>query len=66
MKINLSDVWTVGHGLIRPEGVMALDDGTVLAADARGQCARIAPDHGVFVLWGPGRSAQRDLPGRGG
>lgn len=39
--MNLSDVRTIGKGVIRPEGVMVLRDGTILAADARGQCARI-------------------------
>ncbi len=29
MKTNLSAVKTIGSGLARPEGVMALDDGTL-------------------------------------
>jgi gluconolactonase len=41
MKINLSRVKTIGSGLIRPEGVMALDDGSLYTADARGRCAHI-------------------------
>ncbi len=41
MKIDLSKVKTIGSGLLRPEGVMAADDGTIYAADGRGQCARI-------------------------
>ncbi|MDA8137445.1 MAG: SMP-30/gluconolactonase/LRE family protein [Desulfobacteraceae bacterium] len=41
--MNVSEVKTMGHGLIRPEGVMALDDGSLYTADARGQCAHIHP-----------------------
>ena len=44
MKIDLREVQTTGSGLLRPEGVMALDDGSLIAADARGRCARIAKD----------------------
>jgi gluconolactonase len=43
MKIDLGKVNTIGTGIIRPEGVMVLKDGTVTAADARGQIARISP-----------------------
>ncbi|MFP4000214.1 MAG: SMP-30/gluconolactonase/LRE family protein [Desulfobacterales bacterium] len=43
-KMDLSRVKTVGNGLARPEGVMAAADGTIVAADARGCCARITPD----------------------
>lgn len=39
--MDISKVKTVGSGILRPEGVMALDDGTLYTADARGQCARI-------------------------
>jgi gluconolactonase len=39
--MELSEVRTIGSGVIRPEGVMVLKDGTILTADARGQCARI-------------------------
>jgi len=41
MKINLSKVKAIGTGLLRPEGVMAADDGTIYTADARGRCSRI-------------------------
>ena len=41
MKIDLSKVKTIGTGLVRPEGVMTADNGTIYAADGRGQCARI-------------------------
>jgi hypothetical protein len=33
MKIDLNQVKTIGSGLLRPEGVMVLDDGTVMTAD---------------------------------
>lgn len=41
MKIDINSVKTIGSGLVRPEGVMALDDGSLYTADARGRCARI-------------------------
>ena len=44
MKINPDEIHIIGSGMIRPEGVMAQNDGTVLAADARGQIARIRPN----------------------
>ncbi len=44
MQIDISAVKTIGNGLIRPEGVMALDDGSLYAADGRGRCARITRD----------------------
>lgn len=44
MKIDIRQVKTIGQGLLRPEGVMAFDDGGVYTADGRGRCARIAAD----------------------
>lgn len=44
MKIDLQQIQTLGNGLTRPEGVMALDDGSVRTADAHGRCARIEAD----------------------
>jgi gluconolactonase len=44
MRIDLSKVGTVGEGLLRPEGVMAADDGTIYTTDGRGRCARIGKD----------------------
>ncbi len=41
MKISIDKVKTIGNGLLRPEGVMATDEGNIYAADARGCCARI-------------------------
>lgn len=41
MKPDIQQVKTIGSGLIRPEGVMALDDGSIYCTDARGRCARI-------------------------
>ncbi len=51
MKIDLSKVRTLGGGLLRPEGVMAADDGTIYAADGRGCCARIG-ENGKTTLFG--------------
>ncbi len=49
MTINLDQVKTIGSGLLRPEGIMALDDGSLYAADAHGRVAHIAPDgHTTF------------------
>ena len=42
--MDISRVNTIGSGLARPEGVMALADGTVFTADARGCCGCIRPD----------------------
>ncbi|RJQ86488.1 MAG: SMP-30/gluconolactonase/LRE family protein [Desulfobacteraceae bacterium] len=44
MSMDISQVKTIGKGLMRPEGAMALDDGTLYAADGRGQCAHIQRD----------------------
>jgi sugar lactone lactonase YvrE len=44
MNIALEKVKTIGSGLLRPEGVMALDDGSLYAADGKGRCARIEKD----------------------
>jgi len=44
MEIGLSEIRTVGRGLLRPEGVVALDDGGFYAADGRGRCSRIGRD----------------------
>lgn len=44
MPIDISQVKTIGHGIFRPEGVMAMDDGSIYTADARGQCAHIRKD----------------------
>jgi sugar lactone lactonase YvrE len=41
MKIDLNRVKTIGSGLLRPEGVMAMDDGSLYTADGRGRCSRI-------------------------
>ena len=41
MKINLKKVKTMGSGLLRPEGVMAMDDGSIYTADGRGRCSHI-------------------------
>ena len=42
LRLDLNQVKTIGSGLLRPEGVMAADDGTVYTADARGRCSRIS------------------------
>jgi gluconolactonase len=41
MKINLEKVKTIGNGLLRPEGVMVMDDGSLYTADRRGRCSHI-------------------------
>ncbi len=47
MKIELAGVQTMGRGILRPEGVMASDDGSLYAADGRGQIALIQRDGGT-------------------
>lgn len=44
MSIDLNQVKTIGFGLTRPEGVMAVNDGSLYAADGLGRCARIERD----------------------
>jgi sugar lactone lactonase YvrE len=51
MNIALEKVKTIGSGLLRPEGVMALDDGSLYAADGKGRCARIEK-HGRTSFFG--------------
>jgi len=47
--MELKDVKSIGSGLVRPEGVMALDDGIIYTADGRGRCARVEADgHTTF------------------
>ena len=41
MQIPLEQAQMIGSGIVRPEGVMALPDGTLYTADGRGHCARI-------------------------
>ncbi|MFZ1983584.1 MAG: SMP-30/gluconolactonase/LRE family protein [Desulfatitalea sp.] len=51
MAVEIASLKSIGTGLVRPEGVMALDDGTLIAADAQGCCARIQRD-GRVTLFG--------------
>lgn len=50
MHISPEDIRTIGKGLVRPEGVMATDDGCVWAADGRGHVARISPEGKVTLI----------------
>jgi len=50
MPIDISQVKTIGYGVFRPEGVMAMDDGSIYTADARGQCAHIQKDGQVTFI----------------
>ncbi len=43
-QVDRSSIRTIGHGLQRPECILAERDGTLWAADARGGVMRIAPD----------------------
>lgn len=49
--IDITKVKTIGSGIIRPEGVMTLDDGSLVTADGRGQCAKIDPN-GMTAFFG--------------
>jgi len=44
MKKDISEVKTIGSGIVRPEGVMALDDGSLYTADEQGRCSMINRD----------------------
>jgi gluconolactonase len=44
MKIDVSEVKTIGSGILRPEGIMALDDGSFYTADGLGRIAKITRD----------------------
>jgi gluconolactonase len=44
MSIDISAVKTIGSGILRPEGVMALDNGSLYTAEGQGRCARISRD----------------------
>lgn len=43
-QVDRAAIRTIGHGLQRPECILAERDGTLWAADARGGAMRIAPD----------------------
>jgi sugar lactone lactonase YvrE len=43
-SVDRSSIQTVGHGLQRPECILAESDGTLWSADARGGVMRIGPD----------------------
>jgi sugar lactone lactonase YvrE len=43
-QVQLGEIEKFGRDLVRPEGVMALNDGTVWTSHGHGHCTRIAPD----------------------
>jgi gluconolactonase len=49
--MEIEHLKTIGSGIYRPEGVMALDDGSLCTADARGTIDRVAAD-GTITFWG--------------
>lgn len=61
-QVDRAAIRHVGHGLQRPECVLAEPDGTIWAADARGGAMRIAPD-GSQQLVAPVQSASADAGG---
>lgn len=50
--MDISKVKTFGQGLLRPEGVMAADDGCIYTADARGRCSCIEADGRIVSFFG--------------
>ena len=44
MKLDHNEIRIIGAGIMRPEGVVVRNDGTVLAADAGGRIAMISPE----------------------
>ena len=49
--IDISEIKSIGTGIVRPEGVMALDDGSLYTADSKGRCAKITRN-GETTFWG--------------
>lgn len=49
--MELSEIKCIGTGIVRPEGVMALDDGSLYTADGKGRCAKINRN-GETTFWG--------------
>src|ERR1700693_1394283 len=43
-RLDLSDLTSTGHDLVRPESVLALPNGTLWTSDGRGGLTRIDPD----------------------
>ncbi len=50
--MDIQEVKILGQGLLRPEGVMATDDGRIFAADARGRCSCIEADWRIVTFFG--------------
>ena len=50
--MDMDEVKTLGRGLLRPEGVMAADDGRIYTADARGGCSCIEADGRIVTFFG--------------
>jgi sugar lactone lactonase YvrE len=49
--IDITKIKNIGTGIVRPEGVMALDDGSLYTADGKGRCAIITRT-GETTFWG--------------
>ncbi|WP_225784363.1 SMP-30/gluconolactonase/LRE family protein [Xenophilus sp. Marseille-Q4582] len=62
-QVDRSAIRHVGHGLQRPECVLAERDGTLWAADARGGVMRIAPDGAQQLIAPAAASAAAATPG---
>jgi gluconolactonase len=66
-RIELKDIDTIGHDLVRPEGVMVANDGTLFCSHGRGHVTRIDPDgaqHNTGSLGGEPNGICLDSQGR--
>jgi len=50
--MDIQKVKMLGQGLLRPEGIMAADDGRIYTADARGRCSCIEADGSIVTFFG--------------
>lgn len=66
-RVRPEDLGTLGHGLARPECVLAMDDGTLFVSDRESAVVRIAPDgkqHRIGRVGGAPNGIALDRAGR--
>ncbi len=60
-RLDLSDLTSTGHDLVRPESVLALPNGTLWTSDGRGGLTRIDPDGSQQFIDGLGGTEPNGL-----
>ena len=60
-RLDLSDLTSTGHDLVRPESVLALPNGTLWTSDCRGGLTRINPDGSQQFIDGLGGTEPNGL-----